>query len=747
MKHYSISILLIITLIFTNFISLFSQSTKLTLEDIYSKNVYAQKGINALRWMDDNLSYSVLERGMENSGINIVKYDIKSGNKEILVSSSDLIPNGGNTPIAIQNYTYSSNNSKLLIYTNSQRVWRDNTRGDYWVLDLKTKSLTQVGQGFEPSQLMFAKFSPDGTKVAFVYKNNIYIENLTDSKISQLTFDGSNVIINGNFDWVYEEELHQQDGFRWSPDGKRIAFWQFDTSGTGVFNIINNIDSIYSKVIPFPYPKVGTPNSAAKVGVVEIGNGDIRWFDIEGDPRNNYIARMEFVPNSNELMIQQLNRLQNCNKVYMADASTMSLNNILVEKDEAFLDIYDNIVWLDGERFFTWTSEEDGWRHLYKVSRDGKSKFLITKGDFDVISIVKIDIKGGYVYYLASPESAVDQYLYKSRIDGKGKAERITPKDQVGKHDYKLTPNAEYALHTYSNSDTPTIYEIISLQNHKVVRVLEDNHELKAKYASLNLNKREYFRVDIGEVVLDGWMIKPSNFDQSKKYPVIFYIYGEPWSSTIQNSWSSRDLWNQFLAEQGYIVMSIDPRGTNNPRGRGWRKSIYGKVGIVAPADHAAAVIKAQEMFSFIDSSRIGIWGWSGGGSSTLHAMFKYPKIYKTGIAVAFVSSQYLYDTIYQERYMGLPSTNKEGYRDGSPINFASQLEGNLMLIHGTGDDNVHYQSCEMLVNELIKQNKMFSMLSYPMRSHSIYERENTTLHLYRSMYKYWMENLYAGGK
>ncbi|MEG1089054.1 MAG: S9 family peptidase [Bacteroidales bacterium] len=733
--------LFILLIIQSNSVFAQPKSTKLTLEDIFAKRVYAAKGINSLRWMKDNISYSTLENNKDVVGKDIVKYNVTNGERSVIVSAGELIKNDGN-PIMIYNYSWSYDNSKLLLFTNTKKVWRNNTKGDYWVFDLKLKKLQQLGESMEPSTMMFAKFSPDGTQVAYVCKNNIYTEELDNSKITQLTTDGSNNIINGTFDWVYEEELHISDGFRWSPNSKYIAYWQFNTAGTGEFHIINNVDSIYSKVETFPYPKVGTTNSAAKVGVIAVDTKQTKWFNIDGDPRNNYIARMDFIPNSNEVIIQQLNRLQNTNKVYTANVETMMVNNILTDKDDAFVDIHDNIVWLQNEKYFTWTSEKDGWAHLYKVSRDGKTEQLITKGDFDVISISCIDTNGGYVYYLASPNSAIDKYLYRSRLDGKGIATRVTPQSFKGQNNYQLSSDAKFAVHNFHNACTPNQYSIINLPSHSTIKVMENNAALKERLNNVQMGKKEFFKVDINEAVLDGWIIKPTNFDSTKKYPVIVFIYGEPWSSTVLNSWIPNEMWSYYLAEQGYIIMSIDPRGTNMPKGREWRKSIYGKVGIVAPADHAKAMSQIISKHTYIDKERVGIWGWSGGGSMTLNAMFKYPQIYKTGIAVAFVSLQNLYDTIYQERYMGLPSSNLIGYRDGSPINFANNLQGNLMIIHGTGDDNVHYQSCEMLINKLVECNKIFSMMSYPMRTHSINERANTTLHLYRTMEKYWKENL-----
>ena len=713
---------------------------ELTLEDIYVKGTFRARGVPQPTWMEDGRSYSALtEKGL-------VRVDAATLAETVIVPQAAFVPEGAARPLRVEDYTWSEDKTKLVVYTNSRRVWRRNTRGDYWLVDVAAGSVRQLGKGLEPSRMMYGKLSPAGDRFAYVYYNNLYVEDVATGERHQLTFDGGDVMINGNFDWVYEEELNCYDGWRWSPDGKKIAYWHSDTGGTGTFLMIDNIDSLYSFTIPLPYPKAGTTNSAVKVGVVDVETARTGWFPVPGDPRENYIARMEFVPGTDEVMIQQLNRLQNTNTVYYGNVNTLELTPFYEDHDEAFLNVHDNIVWLDGNKYFTWTSEKDGWRHLYRVTRDGKKETLLTKGDFDVINVLRIDPKGGYVYYMASPESAVEQYLYRSRLDGKGAAERVTPQGFTGTYSYNISPGAKYALCSFSNHETPRVYEMVSLPDHKTVRRLEDNAALKAVYDSYGFRTREYFQVDIGEAVLDGWMIKPRDFDPSKKYPVIFHIYGEPASSTVQDSWSG-DYWNQLLAQQGYIVASIDPRGTNNPKGREWRKCIYGKVGILAMADHAKAVRLAEEMFPFMDPERVGVWGWSGGGSSTAHLMFEHPDIYSVGIAVAGVYSQRLYDSIYQERYMGLPSTYPDGYREGSPITHAAGLRGDLLLIHGTGDDNVHYQSLEMLVNELVKQGKMFSMMSYPMRTHGISERENTTMHLYRTMLKYWLEHLPAGGR
>lgn len=723
------------------------EQNTLTLERIYKQHEFTVKRFGPVRWLDDGSGYTSLEKSPDfASAKDIIKYNPESGQRTILVDAARLIPEGEENPLDIYDYKWSADGRKLLIFTNTARVWRYHTRGDYWVLELDSGKLKQLGTFARPSSLMFAKFSPHGNKVGYVVENNIYVENLESSKVVPITSDGSDHIINGTFDWVYEEELSCRDGFRWSPDGQYIAYWQSNTEGTGTFYLIDNIDSIYSRPIPLPYPKAGTTNSAVKIGVVPADGGTTRWFNIPGDPRNNYLARMDFIPNSNEVMIQQLNRLQNTNRIWIGNVETMSLTNILTDTDQAFLDIHDNIQWLEHEKFFTWTSEKDGWLRLYRVSRDGKEMDPITRGNFDVVQINCIDEKDGYVYYIASPTNYTQRYLYRSPINGNGIAERISPQEARGQFSYQMSPDAKWAICTYQNSCSPPKISLISLPKHNEIKMLEDNAPLKARYDALGLNPKEFFKIDIGEVVLDAWMIKPADFDPAKKYPLIFYVYGEPAGSTVQDNWSGGQLWEQYLSQLGYVVMSVDNRGTRVPRGRAWRKSIYRQIGILATHDQAKAAKKIFEMFDFVDPQRVGIWGWSGGGQMTLNCMFRYPEIYKTGIAVAFVSDQRLYDTIYQERYMGLPAENQEGYYEGSPINHAANLQGNLLIIHGTADDNVHYQSFEMLVNELIKQNKLFSMMSYPMRSHGIRERVNTSLHLRETMEKFWKENLRPGG-
>ncbi len=717
-----------------------------TLEEAVRGGLIRTEGGGSVNWMKDGEHYSKIERNAD-GGFDVMAYMAKDNSKEVLIPASLLVNPDTKKPISVRSFTFSDDNSKALIYTNTRRVWRYDTKGDYWVLDLKSGKMQQLGKKFPEATLMFAKFSPDATRVAYVSGNNIYVENIADGTITTLTSDGNDVIVNGTFDWVYEEEFACRDGFRWSPDGQYIAYWQSDTEGTGWFDMINNVDSIYPTFVHFPYPKAGTTNSAVKVGYVSANGGATTWINIPGDPRNNYIPRMEFIPDSNELFIQQMNRAQNTNKVWIAKIGETQPANILTETDDAWVETNDKVRWLKGNKYFTWESERTGWRHLYRVSRDGKEIIPITKGNLDFVNEVGVDMQKGLVYFIATAENYTQRYLYQAKLFGKGDVTMISPADQLGQHNYNMSPTGKWAVHTFSNAQTPPVIDMVSFPGHKSVRLITDNAQAKEQYKALGWRPKEFVKTKSGNLTLDAWMIKPMNFDPSKKYPVIIEVYGEPASSTVQDVWGNGDTWNQYMANQGYIIISIDNRGANVPRGREWRKCIYGEVGTFASEDQARGIQELGRQYSFIDMTRIGITGWSGGGSQTLNCMFRYPDVFSTGIAIAFVADQRLYDTIYQERYMNTPQNNPEGYRKGSPISYAAGLKGNLLLIHGTGDDNVHYQNCEMLVNELVKHGKLFSQLSYPMRSHGIYEGEGTTMHLRKSMANYWLKNLPAGGR
>ncbi|MBV9499109.1 MAG: S9 family peptidase [Acidobacteriaceae bacterium] len=712
------------------------------LHQIFVEHAYEGKGPPQFDWFEDGAAYTALEKSVDvPDGQDIVRYETKSGAHQVLVSARTLIAGGEKKALNIEGYQFAKNKLRLLIFTNAKPVWRQHTRGDYWLLDLHTKTLEKLGGGGEPSSMQFAKFSPDGTQVAFVRANDLFVQDLARFAVRQLTHDGSHTIINGTSDWVYEEELDVRDGFRWSPDGRRIAFWHFDSSGVGEYPLIDYTDSVYPTIRMIPYPKAGTTNSAVSVGVVDIASDEMKWMAVPGDPRNNYIARVEWAGNSNELAIEQLNRLQNTANLLIADASTGKTTQIFRDEGKAWVDL--NEIRPMGQDF-VWLSERDGWRHAYLVHRDGSTPKLLTRGNFDVIGMAGALEKQHAIYFTASPSNATQCYLYRAEATEPGPPRRITPESEPGFHFYGLSPDGKWALHRFSRFDDPWRFELIHLPDHETVHLFSDNSEAREKVKPLLANKSEFFQVEIGAgVTLDGWMIRPKDFDSSRKYPVLVNVYGEPAGQTVVDRWGgSAQLFHRALAQAGYIIVSFDNRGTPAPKGREWRKIVYGSIGPLATEDQTKAIKKLCEERPYLDSSRIAVWGRSGGGTDTLNLMFRSPDVYKVGMAVAPVPDQRLYDTIYQERYMGLPQNNPDGYKRGSAINFACGLTGHLLLVHGTGDDNVHFQGSQMLINKLVECGKQFSFMEYPNRTHAISEGPGTTIHLFTLLSSYLEDNL-----
>ncbi len=721
---------------------------RLTVDRIFGTGELRTEGSGGARWWPDGGEYTLLEPSRSLEGArDVVSIDPATGHRHVVVPAESLIPPGGSAPLSIADYAFSGDGSRLLVFTNTRRVWRRNTRGDYWVLDLDDGRLRQLGGDAEEATLMFARLSPAGDRVAYVCERDLWVQDLDDLEVHRLTAAAAETIINGTSDWVYEEELGLRCGFRWSPDGERIAYWQIDTEGVGEFCLVDYLSGLYPRFRRFPYPKVGERNPACRVGVISAEGGETRWVTLPGDSREHYIARMQWAAGSEEIVLQRLNRLQNENEVVLADAGTGAARTILTERDEAWVDVAGDPTWLDGGRSFLWTSERDGWRHVWRVSRDGRRVDLLTPGAFDVMGIEGIDEESGWLYYAASPENPTQRYLYRVRLDGSGEAERLTPMEQPGTHTYRVSPDDRWAFHTWSSFGAPPLIELVSLPGHASERVIEDNAGLRARLDELEPCPSRFFRIDIGDgVLLDAWCIEPPGFDPSRRWPLFVHVYGEPAGQTVLDRWGGNTwLWHRMLASRGYLVVSVDNRGTPAPRGREWRKCIYRQVGILASADQAAATRSLLREWPWADPERIGIWGWSGGGSMSLNAIFRHPELYHTAMAVATISNQRFYDTIYQERYMGLPEDNPEGYRDGSPITFANQLEGNLLIVHGTADDNCHYQSCAALVDELIAHDRHFTMMAYPGRTHDIREGRNTTRHLYRLLTRYLEENLPGG--
>ena len=688
------------------------------------------------RWVDGGKGYIATERG------EIVRYDTATGNREVQMSAAELTPPALGRPLQSGEYATSADGSHLLFATSPRPTMIRKTANEYWVLNKTDHSWHKLAAN-APAGVLYAKLSPDGTRAAYVRDNNIYVEDVGSGAVAQLTSDGSPMIINGTSDWVYEEEFGLRDGFEWSPDGRRIAYFQFDQSGVPEFALINYTDTLYPVITKYPYPKPGQTNSSVRVGVVSAAGGPTRWVKAPGNPRDIYIARMNWADNSQEVILQHLNRLQNTNTVLLANAETGDVRQMFRDQDAAWVNVNNTFVWLDNGRRLLFDSERDGWRHAYAVSRDGDAR-LITTGQFDLMSIAGIDEPGGWLYYIASPDNATQRYLYRSRLDGSGRNERVTPANDAGTHTYNLSPDCHWAFHSSSRFDSPGVSDLISLPDHKTVRVFQDNADLKAKVAPILKGRTEMLQVTVeGGVKMDGWLIRPAQFDASKEYPIIVNVYGEPAATTVNDSWGGNNrLLMAALADDGYLIASFDNRGTPAPKGRAWRKVIYGSVGVLASEEQAAALRALAATHPYVDLTRVGVFGWSGGGSMTLNLMFRHPELYKVGVAGAPVPDQTLYDSIYQERYMGLPADNAKGYHDGSPISYAEGLQGKLLIIHGTGDDNVHFQGTQRLLNRLIELNKQFHFMEYPNRRHGI-----AGVHLDTLRYGFLEEYLPAGGR
>ena len=725
--------------------------SQLTLDRIFKDNEFRTDWFGGAVWRSGK-TYSLIEESDDYpDAYDIVEYNAETGARQVLVAAANLIPEGEENPIAVSDVQWSEDGSLALIYTNTKRVWRYNTQGDYWVLNLKDGALRQLGADFEESSLMFAKFSPDATRVAYVQKqdgtiHDIYVEELDTGALTRLTTDGSRTTFNGTFDWAYEEEFGLRDGFRWSPDGSKIAYWQIDASGVKDFTLINNTDATYPTLTTFSYPKVGEVISGARIGVVDAAGGDTRWMDIPLDPRDHYLVFMEWAANSDEILVQQLNRRQNTNRVYLTSASSGDATEILVDKDGAWLDPVTDLTWMPDGSEFLFVSEREGWRQIYRVSRDGSSQRKITPGSYDVISISRIDLESGFIYFLGSIGDPQRRYLYRVSIEG-GDPELLTPMAQKGWHSYSVSTDGTFAFNNWSNRALPTQIELVSLPDHAAVQTFVDNAELQSKLAELELGQEEFFTVGMDDGVrLEGVMRFPPDFDPSKKYPVLFFVYGEPAGMTAADRWSgSRGMWHRMMTQKGYIFVTLDNRGQPAAKGREWRKSLYRTVGITNVDDQAEAARKLLARHDFMDSDRVGIWGHSGGGTSTLHALFRHGDVFKVGVSRAPVADIKLYDAIYQERYSGVLPDDAAYYKNAAALTHADGLTGKLLLVHGTGDDNVHYQGSEMLVNKLVEAGKQFSFFAYPNRTHGIREGQGTTLHLMTMQTNFFDQHMGGG--
>lgn len=709
-------------------------------------SVMAQFKADKIKWTKDGSSMYELDNK------SIVKTNFKNGQQTVIVPAKALVSADGKT-ITPADYAISEDEKQVLIFTNTTRVWRYNTKGDYWLLDIASGKLKMIGADKPKQSLLYAKLSPDGKKVAYVHANNIYVEDIAIGKSTAVTStNNTKKLINGTFDWVYEEEFGARDGFRWSADSKSIAYWQVDANKIRDYYMLNTTDSNYSQVIPVEYPKVGEAPSPVKIGVVNIEAAKTVWMNIPGDASNNYLPRMEW-SSANELVVQQLNRKQNESKLYFCNASTGTATNFFTETDKAWIDIKSR--WNDDDprgwdfvnngAAFLWVSEKDGWRHIYKIARDGKET-LLTIGNYDIATISAVDEANNELYFIASPDNPIQRYLYKVKMDGKSKAVRVTPDGYNGTNSYELSPNGKFGVHGFTSRTVMPASQLISLPSHQPVAG-DDLLKTIKPAARPNL---EFFTITTEDgVTMDGWMSKPKNYDSSKKYPVVLYVYSEPATTTVEDDFYAGNnfMFNGDFNAQGYFYVSLNSRGTPTLKGAEWRKSIYKQIGRLNIRDQAMGMKKLLEQRKYLDASRVAAWGWSGGGSTTLHLLFQYPDLFQTGISIAAVGNQLFYDNIYQERYMGIPQENKDDFIKGSPITYAKNFKGNLLYIHGTGDDNVHYSNAEVLVNELIKHGKLFQFMPYPNRTHSISEGQGTFAHLMKLYTAYLKEKCPPGGR
>ncbi len=703
------------------------QAPALTVHTLWGTREFASDLVS-VAWMRDGKAYTVLED--DTSGhTDLYRVDALTGRKDVLVRGADLVPAAGQQPIAIEEYSFSADGSKLLIFTNSARVWRLNTKGTFYVWDLGAKRLIPVSA--KPGYQMFAKFSPDGRKVGFVRDNNIYVTDLASGSETALTRDGGENVINGTSDWVYEEELDLRDAFRWSPDGTRIAFWRLDQSAIRPFYLLNQ-DSLYPQLVPVRYPKAGTPNSEVKIGVVELATGRTAWVDL-GAEKDIYVAAMGFAAAPTAIWLTRLNRHQNRLDLLVADAATGASRVVMSDSDSAWVDAHEP-QWLNGGRQFLFLSERDGYAQAYLFNRDGSLVRRVTPGGWDVLELYGVDEQAKALYFAGAIDGALGRPLLRIGLDGRGLARIST---EPGTHGVEFDPTFQLYVDTHSRAGVPPV-QTLRRASGKLVRPLADNAALARKVDALRLRPPEFLKVPTPDgVELNAWIIKPKDFDPAKRYPLLLFVYGGPGSQTVTDAWGGGQyLWHEMLAQDGYLVVSVDNRGTG-ARGAKFKKLTYLHLGRYESADQIAAA-RWFATQAYVDADRVGIWGWSYGGYMTSRTLLLGRGVFKAGLAVAPVTDWRFYDTIYTERYMRTPEENHAGYEESASLTYADSLTGSFLLVHGTGDDNVHFQNSVRLVERLEAANKQFDLRIYPNKTHAI-AGGNTRENLY-GLFTAWLK-------
>ncbi len=717
----------IILLCLAGSIQAFAQQRKaFTLEDVWKNPVWREEGLEDINWLKTGSQYSVLEKG------NIEVYDLATGKKvKTLLEGSQLTFDG--KPIEIEGYTLSPDDKKILISTETEPIYRRSARSKFFLYDLEAKKLSALADG---GKIYLATFSPDAGQIAYGYQNNLFVFAIASGKITQITQTGKpNEIIHGSTDWVYEEEFEFWKAFEWSPDSKKIAFLSFDERQVPTYNM-QMWGGLYPKDYTFKYPKAGEKNSRVDVSVFDLASG--KTLDIEeGAENDQYLARFQWTKNSNILSVRRMNRLQNKLELLHIDASTGKIEIPLTETSPAYIDINDDLVYLSNGKEFIWSSDRSGYQHLYLYDNSGKLLKQLTSGNWEVSDFLGIDERKEILYFQSTEDGSVQRQLYTISKSGKGK-KRLSRGS--GAHSVSFNPSFSWYIDDFHSAASPSEYSLFQADG-KLVKVLQDNKALKTRLENFTISPKTFFEIQIpGNVKLNAWMIKPSNFDPAKKYPVLMHCYGGPGHQTVTDAWGGADFfWYQMLADKGYIIVSADNRGTGG-KGAEFKKATYAQLGKLECEDQTAAARYLQSL-PYVDANRIGIWGWSFGGYLTSLCMTKGAEVFKTGIAVAPVTNWRFYDSIYTERYLKLPQENALGYDDNSPAMFADRLKGHYLLVHGTGDDNVHFQNAVSMVNALVKSNKQFESFYYPNRNHGIYGG-NTRLHLYQMMTEFLERNL-----
>lgn len=701
------------------------EDAKERLRTIYASNEFSPKSFRG-KWHPESSSYLT----MESAGQVLASYDIQNGARTEIIDVPRLISQGATETLQIENYSFSPDTKKILLQLRCQENGKIKT--EHWFLELQSDKLKKVHAGWNNS------ISPDGKNILFSENGNLFVYNIPDEKTVQLTNDAKEGTISNN-------------RVVWSPDGSRIVFVQSDASDVRLRSALVPGDPSYPGVKETKFARVGEAIRKLRIGVVDSKGAEIRWLSIPAPAEGFYLGQVSWVGNSYEVLVEKLSRFRDKREFLLANVNNGTISSIFEDSDPDWVvaSYRKNIglQWIKNYNDFIVLSEKDGWRHAYLGSRNNQKQELLTSGEFDIIDRVGVDEENGWFYYNASPHNGTQKYLYRVRLDGKGKAERVSPADQPGTHSYNVSPDAKWAFHTYSSGSIPPVSELIQLPDHELVRVLEDNKELREKIEALDVQPKEFLQLDIGnDVVMDAWMIKPRDFDPTKKYPVFVYVYGEPHGQTVIDSWGHAYTdYHRVIADLGYLVISIDNRGTPCPKGAAWRRAVSGSLGPLSTEEQASGIKELGRTRPYVDLSRVGIWGWSGGGSNTLNAMFRKPDVYDVGIAVAPKPQPHLYNAWFQEIYMNTREVNPDGYEKSAPINFAEGLEGDLLIIHGSGETNTHIQITEGLVDRLIELGKQFDYMVYPNRDHGLREGKGTPLHVRTHIARYLWRHLPPG--